>query len=326
MAPSSVAPAQAEPGSGAAAPSAGDPAALAARNTARVRRVLLVTLVLNLAVAGAKIAYGIAAGSLAIRADGLHSTTDALNNVALLVGVWFASRPPDDDHPYGHRKFELFAAGLIGVSLLLVAFDVARGVIARFLGTPHPPPDIDGLAFVVLGATLVVNVFVARYEARVARATDSPALQSDAAHTGSDVLVTAGVALSAILVKAGFIVADAVAGAGIAVVIALTGFRLLRANARFLVDHALVDPAVAERIAVAVEGVVAAADVRTRGMPGQIFMDLTIRVRPALTVQDAHALSHVVADRIRAAIAGVVDVHVHVEPAHAPPSVPPSAP
>lgn len=287
-----------------------DPAARAAL----VRRVLLVTMVLNGAVAIAKIVVGVVAGSLAIRADGFHSSTDALNNVALLVGVWIAARPPDDDHPYGHRKFELFAAGLIGLSLLGVALDVARGVVLRLWGTPDPPPRIDAIAFVVLGVTLVVNVGVARWEASAARRTESPALASDAAHTASDVLVTLGVAASALLVRSGYVVADAIAGAAIAVVIAATGFRLLHANARFLVDQALVDPAVVERLARAVDGVFAAADVRTRGMPGSIFMDLTIRVRPTLTVADAHALSHVVADRIRAEVQGVVDVHVHVEP------------
>ncbi len=85
----------------------------------RIRAVLWVVLLLNLGVAIAKLGYGTVSHSAAMQADGFHSLFDGASNVIGLVGLWFASRPPDDEHPYGHGKFESFAAALIGVMLCL---------------------------------------------------------------------------------------------------------------------------------------------------------------------------------------------------------------
>ena len=114
-----------------------------------VRRVLIVTLGLNVLVAGCKIAYGHASGVLSIRADGFHSLTDSINNLVGLVGVYFASRPADAGHPYGHAKFEVLAAGVVGLSLLAMAYDVLTSAAQRLVGGA-PPPELDALAFVVL--------------------------------------------------------------------------------------------------------------------------------------------------------------------------------
>ena len=95
---------------------------------AQVRRVLLVVLWLNLAVAVAKLAYGAISGSVAIRADGIHSLFDCGSNVVGLVALWVAVRPPDTGHPYGHRKVESVAALLIGVSVMLGLLEVVRSI------------------------------------------------------------------------------------------------------------------------------------------------------------------------------------------------------
>src|SRR5690606_1416794 len=106
------------------------------------------------------------------------------NNVVLLVGMWLAAAPPDREHPYGHRKFEVLAAGGVGLGLLVAAFNVLLSVAERLRGEA-PPPRIDASAFIVLGATLAVNITVATWEARAARRYMSPGLHSDAAHTRS---------------------------------------------------------------------------------------------------------------------------------------------
>ena len=157
-----------------------------------MRRVLLLTLGLNLGVAAAKIAYGYAADSLSIRADGFHSLTDGANNLVGLLGAYFASRPADDGHPYGHEKLEILAAGVVGLSLLGMAYDVLTSAIGR-ITDPGRLPTLDAMAFVVLGLTLFVNVFVAAYEKRQGQQLNSQFLLSDAVHTRSDVLVTFGV-------------------------------------------------------------------------------------------------------------------------------------
>lgn len=280
-----------------------------------VRRVLLVTLGLNAAVACAKIAYGHLTHVLSIRADGFHSLTDSSNNLIGLVGVWLASRPADDDHPYGHAKFEVIAAGLVGLSLLGMAVDVVYSSFERLAGASAPAPSIDAGAFVVLLATLAVNVGVARWEGARGKALDSPMLSSDAAHTRSDVLVTLGVLVTVLLVRSGWPIVDVLSAFGIAGFIAWAGIGVLRQNLGYLSDSATLDSSRVERVACGVPGVASAHKIRTRGMPGSIYVDLHIQVAPTLTVVEGHRVTHWVIDAIKAEFSGVRDVLVHTEPA-----------
>jgi cation diffusion facilitator family transporter len=277
--------------------------------------VLWVTLGLNLSVAVAKIAYGYTANALSIRADGFHSLTDSSNNLVGLVGVAIASRPADESHPYGHQKFEVIAAGLVGLSLLGMAYDVARGAIARLTGPSAPPPQLDAVAFVVLLATLCVNVGVSLWEHRRGLALKSPMLVSDALHTRSDVLVTLGVIATVVCVRAGMVIADVVAALLVACFIAWAGLGVLRMNLNYLADSAVLDPSEIVDAACEVPGVAGAHKVRTRGMPGRIYVDLHIQVAPHLTVGEAHRVTHWVIDRLKDRFDGVRDVLVHTEPA-----------
>lgn len=280
-----------------------------------VRRVLLVTLGLNVAVACAKIGYGHAAHVLSIRADGFHSLTDSSNNLIGLVGVGLASRPADDGHPYGHGKFEVIAAGIVGLSLLGMAVDVAYSSFERLTGAFVPAPTIDLGAFAVLLVTLAVNVGVARWEGARGKELHSPMLLSDAAHTRSDVLVTLGVLVTVLVVRLGLPLADVVAAVGVAGFIAWAGIGVLRQNLGYLADSATLDPTEVERVACSVPGVASAHKIRTRGMPGSIYVDLHIQVAPTLTVVDGHRVTHWVIDAIKTEFSGVRDVLVHTEPA-----------
>lgn len=285
------------------------------RRAVEIRWVLWITLALNVAVAVAKIVYGHMAHALSIRADGFHSLTDSSNNLVGLLGVWLASRPADAGHPYGHHKFEVLAAGLVGLSLLAMAFDVAKGGIARLTGVAGPPPQIDAVAFVVLAGTLAVNVGVARWEARRGEELESPFLSSDAKHTSSDVLVTLGVLVSVALVRLGYPEIDVVAALAVAGFIAWAGVAVLRKNLAYLADSATLDPERIVAVARTVPGVANAHKVRTRGMPGSIYVDLHIQVARHLTVVDAHRVTHWVIDAIKGGFSGVRDVLVHTEPA-----------
>jgi cation diffusion facilitator family transporter len=280
----------------------------------RVARVLWLTLGLNLLVAGAKIAYGHESGALSIRADGFHSLTDSINNLVGLVGVRLAARPADAGHPYGHAKYEVLAAGLVGLSLLGMAYDVLTSAAARlFAGAAAP--HLDGLAFVVLGLTLSINVLVARYERKKADELGSPFLASDAAHTSSDVAVTVGVMVTVGLVEAGFPLLDAIVALALACFIGWTGVQVLRQNLRYLADGAALEPAAVEAVVVQVAGVASAHKIRTRGAPGDIHVDLHLQVARHLNVVQAHRVTHWVIDAIKRHLPGVTDVVVHTEPA-----------
>ena len=127
---------------------------------AAVRSVLLLILFLNLAVALAKVAYGQISGSISILSDGFHSLTDGTSNVVALVALRLAKKPPDANHPYGHRKFETLAAGAIALFLLLVVVEVAQTALARWrLGGA---PSVTMTSFAVMLTTLGINIAVVR--------------------------------------------------------------------------------------------------------------------------------------------------------------------
>lgn len=287
----------------------------AAERRRAVRRVIWITFALNVVVAASKIAYGSFAHALAIRADGFHSTTDSVNNIAGLVGIWMASRPPDEGHPYGHHKFEIVASVLVGLSLLAMALDVVSSAFSRLHGKGAALPEISTGAFVVLGGTLVVNIVVAAYENRRGRELESAFLVSDATHTRSDVLVTLGVLAASVLVELGYPVFDIVAAGVVAVFIAWAGISVLRHNIGYLADAARVDEEHVRAIVLDVPGVAGAHKIRTRGIPGTIYMDLHIQIAPHLDVVQAHEVTHWVIDALKKGIDGVADVTVHTEPA-----------
>jgi cation diffusion facilitator family transporter len=279
-----------------------------------IRRVILLTFALNLGVAAAKIFYGVIANLLSIKADGFHSLTDSTNNVVGLVGLWLATRPADRGHPYGHYKFEVLASGVVGVSLLLMAYDVARGAIERLWSAPGPPPNVDFTTFVVLGVTLVINGFISIYERRRGEQLESSFLLSDSVHTRSDVLVTLGVLVTAGLIEIGYTGADLVTALLVAGFIAAAGISVLKKNLGYLADAALLAPERVAEVVLRVGGVAGTHKIRTRGLPGKVYVDLHIQIAPHLDVVQAHRVTHSVIDAIKS-IPGVHDVLVHTEPA-----------
>jgi len=286
---------------------------LEARN-AGVRRVLWLTLALNTLVAVLKLVYGSMTHTLSLRADGFHSLTDGSNNVLGLLGMWWAARPPDSKHPYGHEKVEVLAASAIGASLLLVAWNVVSGALLR-LQHGAQAPELNRGTWLVLGLTLAVNLGVTRYEARRARELGSTFLASDAAHTFSDVLVTLGVVVTVALVQLGYGWIDPFASIGIAVFILVTGVQVIVHNLDYLMDAAQVDEARVRDLVCQVPGVASAHKIRTRGTPGAIRIDLHIQIAPHLDVRQAHEVTHWAIDALKREVEGVRDVVVHTEPA-----------
>jgi cation diffusion facilitator family transporter len=278
-----------------------------------IRRVLVATLVLNLAVALAKVFAGRAFHLLSLTADGLHSSVDGLNNVVALLAIHFAARPPDAGHPYGHRKLESFAALGIGVSLGLVGAGVVREAISR-MGGGGAPVEAHPIAFVVAGVTLVVNFGVWRWESAQGRALGSELLRSDAQHTRGDLLVTLGVLAALTATRWHVPVVDVICALGIGVLIAVAAVRIILRNANVLADAVAVEASRVEQVASAVEGVLACHAVRSRGIGGHAFIDLHVQVDPAMSTAESHDLGHRVANALTEKLGGVSEVLVHVEP------------
>lgn len=270
------------------------------------RRVLVVALTLNAMVAAAKILCGRAADVFAIEADGYHSLTDGLGSLVALVGLSLSMRPADRRHPYGHRKFEILAASIIGVGLLVVAAGVVRSVLEA--GPSHP--RIGALEFGVLLVTLAINFALSRYQAREGRRLRSAVLVSDARHTRSDCYVTAGVLLTTSLTAAGLSGFDLVAAIAVAGLVAKAGVDILRENLGYLTDASIVEPDAVAEVASGIAPVIAATQVRTRGTPGAVFMDLRLELPGSMSFRDVSEVVERVREAIRYEFTDVVDVVV----------------
>jgi cation diffusion facilitator family transporter len=278
-----------------------------------VARVLWVVLALNLAVAAAKLLVGTLVGSLALVADGVHAVLDAGSNVVGLIGAAAARRPPDDEHPYGHRRFEAIAASLIGLmiagGLLSIISSMITAVVER-----RPPPQPDLVAVVVVLASAIVAWRVSRYEHAKGVAHGSSVLVADAGHTMTDALGSVIVLASFAGVALGVRWADVAAAAIVCVLIGRTAWSVVSSNVNVLADAAQLDAAEVRRVVMAVGGVRDAHRIRSRGTADHVHVDLHIHLDGELPLDDAHDKTHEVADAIREAFPLVRDVVIHTEP------------
>jgi cation diffusion facilitator family transporter len=279
-----------------------------------VRRTLAVVLVLNLLVLVVKIVVGVRTGALTVLGAALESGLDVLNNVIGMVLVAVASRAPDEDHPYGHDKFEtLGALGIVGF-LSISCFELLREG-GQALVTRRAPHPIDAVDIVSVVATLVVNVVVVWYERRRGRELDSVFLMADAAHTSGDILVTLMALASLALSRVGWPGLDAVLAIAVALIIAWSGLQILRDSIPVLVDERAIDAGQLRSVVLGVPDIRDVRNVRSRSTAsGQLFAEVTIAVSGGTPVSDAHRL----ADAVEAAIErefGTSEVTVHIEPA-----------
>lgn len=282
--------------------------------TRSIQRVLLIVLLLNLSVALAKLIYGVISNSLAMTADGVNSLMDAASNVVGLVAIAVASRPPDPNHPYGHRRFETLTSLGIALFMILALQQILQDTWHRW--QTGDQPTVTTLSFVVMFATLVVNIFVTVWERRAARRLRSSILLADARHTASDVLVTLSVIAGLIVTRLGYPQADLVIALVVAAVIAWGAWMIIRDAALSLSDVAPVSADVIERATRSVPGVKGVHNVRSRGGEGLIWIDMHIQVDPALRVDRAHEIASAVAAQVERDLGEPADVTVHVEPAY----------
>jgi len=255
---------------------------------------------------------GYSTGAVSVISDGFHSLTDSASNVMGLVGLRAARKPPDEDHPYGHRKYETLAAAGIFVFLLFVVVEVLRAALSRLSG--EAPARVTGLSFVVMLATLGINVLVVRYESRRARTLHSELLMADAMHTQSDVLTSCAVLVSLAAIRLGYPLVDPIGALVVAVFIARTGLEIFRETSPILADRVVLDEEGIRRVVMSVPDVVGCHQIRSRGSVDYAFLDLHVWFRGSTPLVEAHRLSHVVKDRLMQAYPQIVDAIIHIEP------------
>jgi len=279
-----------------------------------IKRILIIILILNWVVAFAKILYGIFSRCESMTADGFHSLSDGASNIIGLIGIHFASKPEDSDHPYGHKKYETFFSLGIAILLFILSFNLLKEGIGH-LYKPVLPPKVDIISFIVMVATLAVNVWVMNYERKKGEILRSDILISDAMHTKADILTSLSVIIALISIKLGFPIIDPIVTIIICLFIFHAGYVIARQSSVVLCDTAPIsDIKKIEDIVLRIKGVKNCHKVRTRGRPDDIHVDLHIQVNPDMHVDHAHKISYAIEEAIKKGIPEVTDVVVHIEP------------
>jgi cation diffusion facilitator family transporter len=221
----------------------------------------------------------------------------------------------DQDHPYGHRKYEtFFSLGIAGL-LFLVAVGLIHGSIER-LRNPVTP-FIDFKSFLIMAVTMITNFLVMRYEEKNGRFLKSDILLSDALHTRSDIFISLSVIIALVVIKLGFPILDPVATIVIALFIAYSGYEIIKHSSRVLCDTAAIDDSkkIAD-IVLGIKGVKTCHKIRTRGRPDDIHVDLHVQVKRDMHMDEAHRISFAIEDALKKNIPEITDVVVHMEPGH----------
>jgi cation diffusion facilitator family transporter len=283
---------------------------------ARKQRAAWLSILSNSTLIALKIAAGVITGSVAIITEAVHSSIDLVASIVAFFSVRKAHEPADETHPYGHEKVENLAAQFEGVLIVLGAAVIIYEAVRKLGGEAKVEKIGVGVAVIALSA--IVNLLVSAWLRKQARATDSPALEGDAAHLFTDALTSLGVLLALILVAiTGVNELDPIAALVVAVAIVFSGVRLVSRSSRVLVDEVLPDSEMAA-VQAAIQGfgapeLIGFHKVRARRGGSRRYVDLHVQFRRGTTLERAHDVSHQLQGAIRDRLGGA-DVLIHLEP------------
>ncbi len=279
------------------------------------RRASLVGAAINVLQTAIKITFGILGQSAALIADGIHSLSDLLSDLLVIIAVRLGSREADRDHPYGHRRFETIATVMLGGSLIGISAAIIWHVLER-INTPGslPVPDVATLGIAAI--SILLNEWLYHYTKRIAKLTRSKLLLANAWHQRSDALSSLVVLCGIAGVLLGYPLADALAAAVVALMVAKMGVGLVLDSIRELVDTSL-PPALVADIRAVIMGIDGVEDIhllRTRQMGEDAYIDAHIVVDSRITVSEGHCIGDAVRDELISRFDDVMDVLVHVDP------------
>jgi len=280
----------------------------------QIKSITYLGMVVNIALAVIKIVVGYLAGSMALVADGIHSVSDMTTDIAVLLGVHFGSKQPDEEHQYGHGRTETFAAAFIGIALLVVgAVMIYRAAIDMAAGKYSTPGFV--VLFVAL-ISVVVKELLYRMTKRIAIKSNSSALYANSWQHRSDALSSIAVVAGFISLKFGFKYGDQMAAVGVGLMIILVAVRIISDCLSELTERA-VDSDTIEHIKSIINdnsSIHQWHKLRTRTVGREVFLDLHILVAPDLSIAAAHEIAENLEETLDEQITRPVNITVHIEP------------
>lgn len=279
--------------------------------------VTWVGLAVNIMLAGLKFFLGTWSKSAALVADGVHSLSDTVTDVVVIVGAKYWTAPADDKHPYGHGRLENLLSGLIGFVLILIAFGMGYNAFEVFCSknftVPHPVGLITALV------AIAVKEILYRWTYMTGKRLKSKGLMANAWHHRSDSFSSMSVALVlAICLVFGekFAFLDIAGSIVVTVFIAYAGFKIMREAFEVLTDKCAEEEVLTKivKLSLAISAVTDVHAVRTRVLGGSVFVDMHIVVPREMSVYDGHNVAGEVKKCLKENISEIADVVVHIEP------------
>ncbi|HSR18060.1 MAG TPA: cation diffusion facilitator family transporter [Ignavibacteriaceae bacterium] len=261
-------------------------------------------------------AAGFFGNSYALIADAIESSSDILTSIIVLIGLKIATKPPDEDHPYGHGKAEPIAGMVVSISLFIAAAVISYQSIREII-IPHHAPEPFTLWVLVIVVIIKESLF--RYVFSVGSTVGSIAVRNDAWHHRSDAITSLAVFIGisiALIGGKGYEEADDWAALVASCIIIFNASRMLKPAVMEIMDAAP-STDIKERIiniAREVDGVIYIDKCFVRKMGFEFFVDIHIIVDGNITVHDGHLISHKVKDKLKKEIPRIEDVLIHIEP------------
>ena len=274
-----------------------------------VRRIILIEGSANFVLLMAKLFVGLSTGSLAVLGDAIHSLTDIANNIVAWFVIRISAKPPDREHPYGHRKFEVLAVFVLATLLAVLAFELALQALRRDV----VEPAMHSWGLVLMIGVLGVNIALSAWQRYWAVRLESSILLADANHTFADVLTTIVVIVGWQLSARGYPFLDTAVALSVSVLVLYLAFTLFKSAAPILLDHMAVAPETLTALVAAIPGVREVAQVRSRWIGSDSAVDLVVKVAPTLTTTESHQIANEIESALESEL-GVRDITVHVEP------------
>ena len=280
----------------------------------KIRSITLWGILVNILLFAVKLFSGILIKSSALIADGFHSLSDLATDFVVLAGTRLSNRPPDEAHPYGHKRFETLATQVMGLILLAVGF----GFIWK-AGTAVLRGDVNfpgGIVLVVAGISVVAKEILFILTRKISRETYSTALYANAWHHRSDSLSSLAVLIGGVASLLGWGYADQVAAIVVGLMIIGVAGKILYEGLIEITEHSA-DKESIETINHILSGELGVLDwhaLRTRKVGGELFIDLHLLVDPGICVRDSHVICERVEDRIEKELKKPVNVLIHIEP------------
>ncbi len=281
----------------------------------KIRRVLIITLLLNILVAAIKFSVGHMFDFTSLVSSGIESFFDGSSNVLGLITMYYAAQPANNSHNYGHHKYETLGSLIIAFLLLFSSFQIFKSVWSHWQSSITP--QFSWIPVVAITVSMAMSLYVSWYEGKVAKETHSSFLEADADHTFGDFIMSGGVLISILTSYFGWRWPDLMIGAGISVYLAYLAVKIIKENLPELMDAS---PGISESILSEVELMPEILDVhkfRARGNQRVVYIDFHILLEKNIPLHMAHDISHELEEKIKHMLKDrvqICDITIHVEP------------